>query len=222
MTRVLIADDHAAIRAGLRMILTHAQGIDVVGEAADGQVVLEQATTLRPDVILMDLHMPHVDGVEATRQLAAQGMNVLVLTTYDHDDYVFGAVRAGAAGFLLKTAEAADIIQAIHRVAAGEGAIAPEVSRRIFAAVAAADSLSSTASSTNKLALDARDLTEREMQVLTHLGHGHSNKAIARRLGITIGTTKTHVSHILEKLGLESRTQAAIIARDLGLLMPES
>ncbi|HEY4534935.1 MAG TPA: response regulator transcription factor [Enteractinococcus sp.] len=216
MIRVLIADDHAAIRAGLRMMLTAAEDIDVVGEAADGQAALHNALAVRPDVVLMDLQMPNVDGIEATRQLAAEGINVLVLTTYDHDDYVFGAVRAGAAGFLLKTAEAADIIRAIQRVAAGQGSIAPEVSRRLLAAVA--ETL--TTNDPQVTRSDDLGLTERELDVLTHIGHGHTNKAIAKRLGITIGTTKSHVSHILDKLGVESRTQAAIVARDAGLLEP--
>lgn len=214
MIRVLIADDHAAIRAGLRMILDNADNIEVVAEAADGHAALHNAHALQPDVILMDLQMPNLDGIAATRQLAAAGMNVLVLTTYDHDDYVFGAVRAGAAGFLLKTAEAAEILQAIQRVAAGEGAIAPEVSRRIFAAIANDSTTETSPPATGSL----QDLTEREIQVLTQIGYGSSNKQIARHLGITIGTTKTHVSHILEKLGIDSRTQAALVARDAGLL----
>lgn len=141
---------------------------------------------------------------------------MLVLTTYDHDDYVFGAVRAGAAGFLLKTAEAAEIIRAIQRVAAGQGSIAPEVSRRLLAAVAE----TSTTDDPQVTRSEDLGLTERELDVLTHIGHGHTNKAIAKRLGITIGTTKSHVSHILDKLGVESRTQAAIVARDAGLLEP--
>lgn len=214
MIRVLIADDHAAIRAGLRMILDNADNIEVVAEAADGHAALHNAHALQPDVILMDLQMPNLDGIAATRQLAAAGMNVLVLTTYDHDDYVFGAVRAGAAGFLLKTAEAAEILQAIQRVAAGEGAIAPEVSRRIFAAIANDPTTETSPPATGSL----QDLTEREIEVLTQIGYGSSNKQIARHLGITIGTTKTHVSHILEKLGIDSRTQAALVARDAGLL----
>lgn len=214
MIRVLIADDHAAIRAGLRMILDNADNIEVVAEAADGHAALHNAHALQPDVILMDLQMPNLDGIAATRQLAAAGMNVLVLTTYDHDDYVFGAVRAGAAGFLLKTAEAAEILQAIQRVAAGEGAIAPEISRRIFAAIANDPTTETSPPATGSL----QDLTEREIEVLTQIGYGSSNKQIARHLGITIGTTKTHVSHILEKLGIDSRTQAALVARDAGLL----
>lgn len=215
MTTVLIADDHAAIRAGLRMILSNAEDLHVVGEAADGRAALQNAHTLKPDVILMDLQMPNFDGIAATRELAAAGMNVLVLTTYDHDDYVFGAIEAGAAGFLLKTAEASEIINAIQRVAAGEGAVAPEVSRRLFAAVAQPRQRSQH---TTPGDLDAYQLTEREVDVLIQIGHGSSNKELARHFGITVGTAKTHVSHILEKLGIDSRTQAALVARDAGLL----
>src|SRR5699024_3819902 len=130
---VLIADDHSAIRAGLRMILANSENIEIVAEASDGRAAMQNAHALEPDVILMDLQMPNVDGIVATRELADHGMNVLVLTTYDHDHYVFGAIEAGAAGFLLKTAEASEIVNAIERVAAGQGAVAPEVGRRLFA-----------------------------------------------------------------------------------------
>ncbi|OAV59946.1 response regulator [Enteractinococcus helveticum] len=218
MITVLIADDHGAIRTGLRMILENTDDIQVVAEAADGHAALQNAYALKPDVILMDLQMPNLDGIAATRELAAQGMNVLVLTTYDHDDYVFGAVRAGAAGFLLKTAETAEIINAVQRVAAGQGAIVPEVSRRIFAAVAGSDAASTETDEAVGTAAGLDELTDRELHVLTEIGHGRSNKQIARHLGISLGTTKTHVSHILEKLGIDSRTQAALVARDAGLL----
>lgn len=218
MITVLIADDHGAIRTGLRMILENTDDIQVVAEAADGHAALQNAYALKPDVILMDLQMPNLDGIAATRELAAYGMNVLVLTTYDHDGYVFGAVRAGAAGFLLKTAETADIINAVRRVAAGQGAIAPEVSRRIFAAVADADAASTETHEAVDTAAGLDELTDRELHVLTEIGLGRSNKQIARHLGISLGTTKTHVSHILEKLGIDSRTQAALVARDAGLL----
>ena len=218
MITVLIADDHGAIRTGLRMILENTDDIEVVAEAADGNAVLQNAYALKPDVILMDLQMPNLDGIAATRELAAHGMNVLVLTTYDHDDYVFGAVRAGAVGFLLKTAETAEIIDAVRRVAAGQGVIAPEVSRRIFAAVAQGEFRTAETQAVADSATVLAELTERELHVLAEIGHGRTNKQIARQLGITLGTTKTHVSHILEKLGIESRTQAALVARDAGLL----
>src|SRR5688572_5768302 len=136
--RVLIADDHAAIRAGLRLVLDGADDIAVVGEAADGAVAVRQAAALRPDVVLMDIRMPQTDGIAATRAIVAEGLaEVLVLTTFDIDEYVFGALRAGAAGFLLKTVEPAALIDAVRRVAAGDGVIAPEVTRRLLAAFVA-------------------------------------------------------------------------------------
>ncbi|GGA75875.1 DNA-binding response regulator [Pseudoclavibacter endophyticus] len=229
MTTVLIADDHAAIRAGLRMVLEHADGIEVVGEAADGAVAIRNARALRPDVVLMDVRMPGTDGIEATRELAAAGMAVLVLTSYDGDEAVFGAIRAGAAGFLLKTVEAGDLIEAVRRVAQGEGAIAPSVARRILAAVAGSEVGPSSADGHRDGAprgglgaeaaarVASAGLTERELELLGEIGRGASNGAIARRLGITVGTTKSHVSSILAKLGLESRTQAALVARDAGV-----
>lgn len=224
MTSVLIADDHSAIRAGLRMILERADDIEVVGEAADGAVAVRNATRLQPDVVLMDVRMPGTDGIEATARLAAEGVAVLVLTTYDEDEAVFGAIRAGAAGFLLKTVEAPDLIAAVRRVAAGEGAIAPGVARRVFAAVAGeapgGDSdrgdAARRADATARLA--GANLTDREAELLAEIGRGASNGDVAARLGITLGTTKSHVSHILAKLGLESRTQAALLARDAGLV----
>ncbi|GAA2043328.1 response regulator transcription factor [Yaniella flava] len=218
MISVLIADDHSAIRAGLRMIMANSENIEIVAEASDGRAAMQNAHALKPDVILMDLQMPNVDGIAATRELADHGMNVLVLTTYDHDDYVFGAIEAGAAGFLLKTAEASDIVNAIERVAAGQGAVAPEVGRRLFAVLSEPGARSSQQRPAEKVSLTECGLTEREIQVLTEIGHGSTNKAIAREFGITVGTAKTHVSHILDKLEIDSRTQAALIARDAGLL----
>ncbi|MGO2111315.1 MAG: response regulator [Pseudoclavibacter sp.] len=243
MTTVLIADDHAASRSGLRMILEHADDIEVVGEAADGAVAVRNARALRPDVVLMDVRMPGTDGIEATRELAADGVAVLVLTSYDGDDAVFGAIRAGAAGFLLKTVEAPDLLDAVRRVASGEGTIAPGVARRVLAAVADHDAVrpaatgaaagpsptggreSATAhvpasteppSTPSRRVADA-GLTDRETELLIEIGRGASNSHIATRLGISLGTTKTHVSSILAKLGVESRTQAALLARDAGL-----
>ncbi len=204
---VLIADDHAAIRSGLRLILGGAPGIEVIGEAADGDVAVRQARMLRPDVVLMDVRMPGMDGIAATRAVTDGGLaQVLVLTTFDVDEYVFGALRAGASGFLLKSASADTLIDAVRRVAAGDGVLAPEVTRTLIDAFAA----------TPPPALEppgVAELTDRERDVLACLGEGLSNAQIARRLYIGETTVKTHVSRVLTKLGVRSRVQAAIVAR---------
>ncbi|GAA0212238.1 response regulator transcription factor [Saccharothrix mutabilis subsp. mutabilis] len=209
MIRVLVADDHAAIRAGLVLILNGADDVEVVGEAADGGAAVRMARELRPDVVLMDIRMPGTDGIEATRRLAGV-CHVLVLTTFDLDEYVHGALRAGAAGFLLKSVEAAALVDAVRQVAAGDGVLAPSVTRRLIAEFAAAPPKSRPA------ALDA--LTEREVEVLRCLGEGLSNHQIGRKLHIGETTVKTHVSRVLTKLDLRSRVQAAILAQDAGLL----
>lgn len=215
MIRVLLADDHAAIRAGLRMLLATAGDIEVVGEAADGATAVANARALRPDVVLMDVRMPGTDGVTATRQVVAEGLaDVLVLTTFDLDEYVFGALRAGAAGFLLKTAEADALVDAVRHVAAGDGVVAPEVTRRVLARLAGTPDRSGPAA--NGAPLPA-DLTPRERDVLAALGQGLSNADIAARLVISEATTKTHVSRVLAKLEVSSRVQAAIVAREAGL-----
>ncbi len=252
--RVLLADDHAAIRAGLRLLLDAADDVEVVGEAPDGTAAITNARALRPDVVLMDLRMPGVDGIEATRAITAEGLaEVLVLTTFDLDEYVDGALRAGAAGFLLKSAEPAALLDAVRRVADGDGVLAPEVTRRLLAAFArgpvpdgaprpgppthpgepgpsAAGPTSGTAggppapaagphADANGSAQDPRlaDLTPREVDVLAALGRGLSNHGIATDLYITEATAKTHVSRVLAKLGVATRMQAAIVARDTGL-----
>lgn len=217
MIRVLLADDHAAIRAGLRMLLATAGDIEVVGEAADGATAVANARALRPDVVLMDVRMPGTDGVTATRQVVEEGLaDVLVLTTFDLDEYVFGALRAGAAGFLLKSAEANDLVDAVRHVAAGDGVVAPEVTRRVLAELAGAPDRSAPAD-TSDASLPA-DLTPRERDVLAALGQGLSNAEIAQRLVISEATTKTHVSRVLAKLGVASRVQAAIVAREAGIV----
>ncbi|SDK73664.1 two component transcriptional regulator, LuxR family [Nocardioides sp. YR527] len=217
MIRVLLADDHAAIRAGLRMLLATAGDIEVVGEAADGATAVANARALRPDVVLMDVRMPGTDGVTATRQVVDEGLaDVLVLTTFDLDEYVFGALRAGAAGFLLKSAEASDLVDAVRHVAAGDGVVAPEVTRRVLAELAGAPGRSGPAP-TPAAPLPA-DLTPRERDVLAALGQGLSNADIAQRLVISEATTKTHVSRVLAKLGVASRVQAAILAREADII----
>jgi DNA-binding NarL/FixJ family response regulator len=211
--RVLIADDHAAIRAGLRLVLEATPDIEVVAEAADGAVALRQAKALRPDVVLMDIRMPGTDGIAATRTITAAALSeVLILTTFDIDEYVFGALRAGAAGFLLKTVEPGDLIDAVRRVAAGDGVIAPEVTRRVLTAFARSRS---DAAPAQRPELDA--LTGRERDVLGGLGRGLSNADLAVELAISEATAKTHVSRVLAKLGCSSRVQAAIIAKEVGL-----
>jgi DNA-binding NarL/FixJ family response regulator len=212
-TRVLVADDHTAIRAGLVMILGGGEGIEVVGEAADGAAAVRMARALKPDVVLMDIRMPGMDGIAATRELVADGVcQVLVLTTFDMDEYVHASLRAGAAGFLLKSVEAAALVDAVRTVAAGDGVLAPSVTRRLmrdFAAVAPRQV------ERPKL-LDL--LTDRETDVLACLGEGLSNQQIGKRLHIGETTVKTHVSRVLTKLDLRSRVQAAILAQEAGLV----
>lgn len=222
--RVALADDHAAIRMGLRLIFEAAPDIEVVGEAEDGQSAIELARALRPDVILMDIRMPGLDGIRATRAIVEeQASDVLVLTTFDLDEYVFEALRAGAVGFLLKTVEPAELVDAVRRVAAGDGVLAPEVTRALLGAFAAAPTpaagSATTATAVAEAGIDPRiePLTERERDVLTELGRGLSNRQIARALFITEATAKTHVSRVLGKLGCRSRMQAAVIAREAGL-----
>ncbi len=210
--RVLIADDHAAIRAGLTMILEGAQGIEVVAEAEDGAAAVRKAAALRPDVVLMDVRMPGTDGLAATRQVIEAGTaQVIVLTTFDMDEYVYGALRAGAAGFLLKSVDAPRLVESVRLVAAGDGVIEPSVTRRLMAAFATA-----APAPARPPGLD--DLTQRERDVLVCLGEGLSNQQIARRLGVGEATVKTHVSRVLTKLDLRSRVQAAVLAKDAGVV----
>ncbi|MGX5655358.1 response regulator [Geodermatophilus nigrescens] len=214
--RVLLADDHPAVRSGLRALLETGEGIEVVGEAADGAAAVGNARALRPDVVLMDLRMPGTDGIAATRAVVSERLaEVLVLTTFDLDEYVVGALQAGAAGFLLKSAGAATLVDAVRRVAGGQGVLAPEVTRRLldrFVVPAAGDAQPPPP--------ELAGLTPRERDVLGCLGQGMSNADVAAALTITEATAKTHVSRVLAKLGLASRMQAALLARSAGVIAP--
>jgi DNA-binding NarL/FixJ family response regulator len=224
--RVLLVDDHPMIRSGLRAMLETDPAVVVVGEAGDGDEAVVEARRLRPDVALVDVRMPVRDGIDATRRITAEGLAaVVVLTTFDLDEYVFGAIRAGAAGFLLKSTDARTLLEAVHRVAAGEGMLSPAVTRRVLDAVAggapaaashAAAPPAAATSYAGALDPDFDELTPRERDVLGCLAEGLGNQAIATRLVITETTAKSHVSRVLMKLGCSSRLQAAVLARDAG------
>jgi DNA-binding NarL/FixJ family response regulator len=214
--RVLVADDQELVRAGFRLIL-EAAGFAVVGEAADGAQALTMAAATRPDVVLMDIRMPVLDGLAATRQLTASGPDgpkVVILTTFDLDDYVYEALRAGASGFLLKYAPRADRAAAVRVAAAGDALLAPSVTRRLIEAFARRPAEAVPAPS--RLA----SLTPRERDILLLLARGQSNNEIARALVVSEATVKTHVAHLLAKLGLRDRIQAVILAYETGAVMP--
>lgn len=213
---VLLADDHGAIRTGLRIML-EAHGISVVGEAADGDVAVRNAAALRPDVVLMDLRMPGRDGISATREIVERGLaDVLVLTSFDEDDLVLGAIRAGAAGFLLKTVDAPTLAQAVRSVADGDGALDPRVTRRALAAAAQSVPEREAASAESSNHTVRPGLTAREQEILDGILQGLSNAQLAERLHISVLTVKTHVSNVLAKLGARSRSHAAALVRRQG------
>ncbi len=229
--RLVLADDQAMIRAGLRMILDNEPDLAVVAEATNGREAVEAAVVARPDVVLMDVRMPLLDGIAATRQIVAAGPEapaVLVLTTFDDDEYVFDALRSGASGFLLKDVGPDPLIEAIHTVARRESLLAPAVTRRVVeryveldqASAAAAASSARAAPSPAATALARAELTEREVQVLVGLAAGRSNGELAADLFLSEATVKTHVSSVLAKLGLRSRVQAVIAAYESGLVRP--
>jgi len=215
--RIVVADDHQVVRDGFAGLLDTQPDFTVVGTASDGAEAVRICRDLRPDVVLMDVRMPGMDGIEATRQLArfAVDARVLILTTFDLDEYVFDALRAGASGFLLKDVTAERLFDAVRVIAAGDGLLAPAVTRRLISEFALQQP-KSDAPSTAGIA----DLTPRETQVLRLLAEGLSNPEIAARLVVTDETVKTHVSRILSKLGLRDRTQAVVAAYESGLVVP--
>ncbi len=215
---VVIADDQALVRGGFRMILDARDDIEVTGEASDGSEAVELVERLGPDVVLMDVRMPSMDGIEATRRLAASGSasRVVVLTTYDLDEYVFAAVRAGASGFLLKDVRPTELVDAVRVVAAGDALLAPSATRRLLDRFAGA--LPDPGPRPEML----EELTERELEVFRLVALALSNSEIATRLVLTEATVKTHVSSVLRKLGLRDRVQAVVHAYDVGLVRPRS
>jgi DNA-binding NarL/FixJ family response regulator len=212
--RVLIADDQAMVREGFSVLLNAQSDIEVVGEAADGREAIDRVARLRPHVVLMDVRMPVLDGLDATRRITASdpAPKVLILTTFDLDEYVYAALRAGASGFLLKTASAQALADAVRVVAAGEAMLAPTVTRRLIAEFARLGPLPPPSR--------PDPLTARETEILTLIAGGRSNAEIAAHLVIAEQTVKTHIGRILTKLSLRDRTQAAIYAYDTGLVRP--
>ena len=218
MIRVLLADDQALVRGGFQMILAAQPDIEVVGEAEDGRQAIDLTNRLLPDVILMDVRMPVLDGLEATRRLVELGTTarILILTTFDLDEYVYAAIRAGASGFLLKDVRPSQLVDAIRVVAEGEALLAPAVTRRLLERFAA------TLPTPEERAPALATLTDREREVLELVASGLSNSEIAERLFLGETTVKTHVSSLLRKLGLRDRVQAVVLAYEAGLVRPAS
>jgi DNA-binding NarL/FixJ family response regulator len=216
LIRILIADDQALVRTGFRVIVDAEPDLEVVGEAADGRAAIDETARLHPDVVLMDIRMPNLDGIEATRQVAAKaprGPRVLILTTFDLDEYVYEALRAGASGFLLKDAGAEELLHAIRVVAAGEALLSPSITRRLIADYARRPP-------TSERPAELAELTPRELEVLRFVARGLSNSEIARDLVLGEATIKTHVARIFQKLNLHDRAQAVVLAYESGLVTP--
>jgi DNA-binding NarL/FixJ family response regulator len=215
--RVLLADDQALVRAGFRALLDAQPDVEVVAEAADGHEALAAARRTRPDVVLMDIRMPGMDGLDATRAITADdalaGVHILILTTFDHDEHVFDALRLGASGFLVKDTEPEDLLHAVRLVAAGEALLSPGVTRRVIAefAARAKEPLSG---------VDLSELTEREREIMALVAAGMSNADIAERLVVSPATVKTHVNRAMAKLGARDRAQLVVIAYETGMVRP--
>jgi DNA-binding NarL/FixJ family response regulator len=218
--RVLLVDDQALLRKGFRMILEEEPGIEVVGEAADGDEAVTLTDELRPDVVLMDVRMPGMDGIEATSRIVRNNSTakVLILTTFDLDEYAFAGLRAGASGFLLKDVPPAGLVAAIQVVARGDAVVSPRVTRRLLDTFA--EHLPGSASDVAGSSLELDSLTEREREVLIEMAEGFSNAEIAEHLFVSEATVKSHVGKILTKLGLRDRVQAAVFAFQVGLVKP--
>ena len=217
MIKVLLADDQALIRAGLRALLDDQDDIEVVGEAANGREAIDVVKTQRPDLVLMDIRMPQVDGLEATRQIAADPalseVRILILTTFDLDEYVFEALRLGASGFLVKDTEPVDLLRGVRAVAGGDALLSPGVTRRLIAQFA-------TRAATPPAPRELDALTDREREVLALVGAGLSNEEIAAKLVVSPATAKTHVSRAMVKLGARDRAQLVVYAYEAGLVRP--
>lgn len=219
MIRVLLAEDQAIVRAGFRALLDAEPDLEVAGEAADGREAVDLTRRLNPDLVVMDIRMPELDGLEATEQITSDpglsSTRILVLTTFELDEYVFGALRAGASGFLLKGGEPADLLSAIRLVAAGDALLAPSVTKRLIEAY-----MAQPGSATRTVPSGLEELTPRELEILQEVAQGHTNREIADALFLSPLTVKTHVSRILTKLRARDRVQLVVIAYQAGIAQP--
>jgi DNA-binding NarL/FixJ family response regulator len=219
--RILLVDDQALVRAGFRMILDAEPGMEVVGEAADGRDAIDQVRSLRPDVVLMDIRMPELDGLEASRRILSDGVagdeapKILMLTTFDLDEYVYEALRAGASGFLLKDTPPEQLVAAIHVIAQGDALLSPSITRRVIS-----EFVKGTGPKPQAQFPRLQDLTARELEVLVLIARGLSNAEIAKALFVSETTVKTHVARILMKLGLRDRVQGVVLAYEAGVVTP--
>lgn len=223
MTTVLLVDDQSLLRMGFRLVLEGAGDLEVVGEAADGRSAIDQVVALHPDVVLMDVRMPGMNGIDATERIVAEhpGTRVLILTTFDLDEYAFAALHVGASGFLLKDAKPAELVAAIRSVASGDAVVSPRVTRRMlemFADRLPADADTGASVAANEEDPRLAELTAREREVLTAIAEGLSNAEIAERMFLSEATVKTHVGRILAKLGVRDRVQAVVLCYQLGLV----